>query len=223
MPMDTANMMFIDTSKCMACKACQVSCKAWHQLPAEDTSFTGSYENPPDLSGTTYTRVTFTEVASEKWLFFKDQCRHCSGGMGAPCLKACPVRRAIVRKPSGAIVITDRCNPNRCRTRPCEDACPYNIPRYYAEINKERKCDFCFDRIASGGVPNCALTCPPGAITFGTSGYVQAVANDRLAEVLARYPDANIYPDGDGHGGHDRTQATRVIWLLVEDPSVYGL
>ena len=226
MPMGTSGkMMLIDTSKCIACKACQVSCKSWHQLPAEDTSFTGSYENPPDLSGDTYTRVTFTEVASDKWLFFKDQCRHCGGGK-APCQKACPVSGAIVRESSGAIVITDKCDPSRCGGRPCEDACPYDIPRYNAELNKERKCDFCFDRIADGGVPNCALTCPPGAITFGDAGYVQGVANARLSEILARYPNANIYPNGHGGrmgGGGGGGHGTHVIWLLIDDPSKYGI
>lgn len=129
MPMGTSGkMMLIDTSKCMACKACQVSCKAWHQLPAEDTSFTGSYENPPDLSVNTFTRVRFEEVLDSQpfkfmeWLFFKEQCRHCKGGMGAPCQRACPVPGAIVSEAGGAIVITDKCNPNRCN-RECEEAC----------------------------------------------------------------------------------------------------
>jgi len=29
---------FIDTTRCIACKACQVACKQWHNLPAEKTT-----------------------------------------------------------------------------------------------------------------------------------------------------------------------------------------
>ena len=230
MPHVTGNMMLIDSSICMACKACQVSCKAWHQQPAEDTSFTGTYENPADLSVDTYTRVRFNEVLVSdpykymEWLFFKDQCRHCIGMMGgAPCQRACPVPGAIVTEAGGAIVITDACNPSSC-SRQCEDACPYDIPRN--DGGKEKKCDFCYDRIEDGKVPNCAETCPPGAITFGSAGYVQGVANARLSELLARYPNANIYPQG-GMGGGGKEGGggarTRVIWLLIDDPSAYGI
>ena len=232
MPMGTSGMMMlIDTSKCMACKGCQVSCKAWHQLPAEDTSFTGTYENPLDLSVDVLTRVRFNEVLDSQpfkymeWLFFKDQCRHCMGRHGAPCQRACPVPGAIVTEEGGAIVITDACDPSRCN-RDCEEACPYNIPRN--DGGQEIKCDFCYDRIADGKAPSCAETCPPGAITFGSASLVQSTASQRLHELLARYPDANIYPDGDGMGGGGKHDGgphgrTRVIWLLIDDPSAYGI
>lgn len=237
----SGNMMLIDTSICMACKACQVACKSWHQLPAETTTFTGSYENPPDLSDTTYTRVTFTEVEDNglKWLFFKDQCRHCIGGRhGAPCQRACPVPGAIVTEEGGAIVMTDDCNPQICtqnftRPRPCEETCPYNVPRNDGNGGKEKKCDFCFSRVdgtanvpekqdesEAARIPVCAITCPPGAITFGNASYIQNLANQRLAALRTRYPSANIYPGGMGGGGG---HGTRVIWLLTEDPDAYGL
>lgn len=231
MPMGTSGvMMLIDTSICMACKSCQVSCKAWHQLPAEDTSFTGSYENPPDLSVDTFTRVRFNEVLDSgpfkymEWLFFPDQCRHCIGKMGgAPCQRACPVPGAIVTEEGGAIVITDACDPSSCN-RDCEEACPYDIPRNdETPLGKEKKCDFCYDRIADNKAPSCAETCPPGAITFGSASYVQGVADARLSELLARYPNANIYPNGGGGGKKGGGHGTRVIWLLIDDPSAYGI
>ena len=75
-----AKMMLIDTSKCIGCKACQIACQQWNQLPAEDTTFTGSYQNPPALSGINPNVVTFTEFEDNghmKWLFFPNRCRHC--------------------------------------------------------------------------------------------------------------------------------------------------
>ena len=47
----------IDVSKCTACRGCQVACKQWNGLPAEHTKQTGTYENPPELSGTTWIKV----------------------------------------------------------------------------------------------------------------------------------------------------------------------
>ena len=36
----------IDVSKCIGCKACEVACKEWNNLPADDVGLTGdSYDN----------------------------------------------------------------------------------------------------------------------------------------------------------------------------------
>jgi len=56
-------------------------------------------------------------------------------------------------------VITDACDPSRCN-RDCEVACPYDIPRN--DGGKEKKCDFCYDRIADGKAPSYAETCRLG-------------------------------------------------------------
>src|SRR4030042_3791201 len=94
--------ILVDTSKCQACKACQAECKQWHSLEAEDTTFTGSYQNPPDMSGANLTVVKFTEIETGgkvKWLFFKDGCRHCQDPR---CKLACP-RKAIKRQANGVV------------------------------------------------------------------------------------------------------------------------
>ena len=164
----TGKRLFIDTSKCQACKACQAACQQWHNLEAEDTTFTGSYQNPSDVSGANLTVVTFNEIEADekvKWLFFKDQCRHCET---PPCLISCP-RRAIIRQLNGMVRIDPvLCDPAACApgsgdgvARPCQQACPYKhdglggvegIPKWkYTKggaviKTKMRKCDFCFDR-----------------------------------------------------------------------------
>ena len=53
--------MFIDTTRCIGCKACQVACKAWNRLPAEQTDNHGILQNPSDLSYTTYKLVRMRE------------------------------------------------------------------------------------------------------------------------------------------------------------------
>ena len=52
----------IDTTLCTACRGCQVACKQWHDLPAEEETVNrGSYQNPADLSFDTYKLVRMRE------------------------------------------------------------------------------------------------------------------------------------------------------------------
>ena len=63
----------VDLTKCTACRGCQVACKQWHGLPAEETRNMGSHQNPQDLSFNTYKLVRFTEGIIDgklNWLFF---------------------------------------------------------------------------------------------------------------------------------------------------------
>ena len=81
---------FIDLTKCTACRGCQIACKQWNKLPAEETKNTGNYTNPPDLSAITYKTVHMREVKNAKgeldsWVFFPEQCRHC---VEPPCKMA---------------------------------------------------------------------------------------------------------------------------------------
>lgn len=154
----TGKIMLIDTSKCIACRACQIACQQWNSLTAEDTEFTGNYKNPPDMSGANLTVVKFSEDTTSsdlKWLFFVDRCRHCENPF---CMGACPLG-AINQNSAGMVWIDETlCDPFVCHTgppeapRPCQISCPYNIPRWryvkdgVEEGNVMRKCTFCQDR-----------------------------------------------------------------------------
>jgi len=164
---ETGKMMMIDTSKCIACKACQIACQQWHSLPAEHTEFTGSYTNPPDMSAANLNIVkfheTYCDVTSDelKFLFFVDRCRHCDTPF---CKEACPLG-AIKRKPNGIVFIKENCDPSACSpdpVKPCQLACPFKttvssptplgMPRYQLNDGstladgRANKCDFCYDR-----------------------------------------------------------------------------
>src|SRR3546814_14694670 len=53
---------FTDTTLCIGCKACEVACKEWNQLPAEATALTGlSYDNTRTLPAPTWRHLTFLE------------------------------------------------------------------------------------------------------------------------------------------------------------------
>ncbi len=57
-----AKGFFTDTTLCIGCKACEVACKQWNQLPGDNFEFTGmSYDNTVELGATTWRHVAFIE------------------------------------------------------------------------------------------------------------------------------------------------------------------
>src|SRR5260370_9362743 len=56
---------FTDTTVCIGCKACEVACKEWNQLPAENGGIRGlrgdSYDNPRRLDGLPWRHGPFFE------------------------------------------------------------------------------------------------------------------------------------------------------------------
>ena len=83
--------LLLDMEKCIACRACQVACKQWNELPAEKTTFfaaAGGYQNPIGLSPSTYTLVKFHEKEEKdklKWLF---RVHRCMQSVDPACVKA---------------------------------------------------------------------------------------------------------------------------------------
>ena len=200
---------FVDTTLCTACRGCQVACKQWHDLPAEKTVNRGSYQNPADLSFTTYKLVRFEEVVVDgkfKWLFFPDQCRHC---LEPPCEMTAEDPSAIFRDSStGAVIYTLR--TNQLDAQSVIDSCPYNIPRACKD-GTLAKCDMCLDRVENGLLPACVKTCPTGAMNFGDRADMLALARKRLAVVQKTNPKAQLLDPDD----------VRVIFLVTEDPKLY--
>ena len=200
---------FVDTTVCTACKGCQVACKQWHDLPAEETVNRGSYQNPADLSFMTYKLVRFEEVVVDgkfKWLFFPDQCRHC---LEPPCEMTAEDPSAIFRDSStGAVIYTAR--TKNLDAQSIVDSCPYNIPRACKD-GTLAKCDMCLDRVENGLLPACVKTCPTGAMNFGDRDDMLAMAKKRLAVVQKTNPKAQLLDPDD----------VRVIFLVTEDPKLY--
>jgi formate dehydrogenase iron-sulfur subunit len=53
---------FTDTSVCIGCKACEVACKEWNQIPDDGLVFSGeSYDNTSHLGASTWRHVAFIE------------------------------------------------------------------------------------------------------------------------------------------------------------------
>ena len=57
---------FTDTSVCIGCKACEVACKEWNQVPDDGFELTGmSYDNTQALGASTWRHVAFVEKPFE--------------------------------------------------------------------------------------------------------------------------------------------------------------
>jgi formate dehydrogenase iron-sulfur subunit len=53
---------FTDTSVCIGCKACEVACKEWNEVPDDGFGMTGmSYDNTANLNANTWRHVAFIE------------------------------------------------------------------------------------------------------------------------------------------------------------------
>jgi formate dehydrogenase iron-sulfur subunit len=200
---------FIDTTRCTACKGCQVACKQWNDLPVEKTENQGNLQNPPDLSSRTYKLVRMKEEiigGKLKWLFFPDQCRHC---LTAPCLLWAQDTEAIYQDDdTGAVVYTSA--TRKLKAEDIIGACPYDVPRSDAS-GTLAKCTMCNDRVKKGLEPACVKTCPTGALNFGNLEEMRALALERLAKAKSTYPNARLIdPD-----------AVRVIFLTAFAPGKY--
>src|ERR671928_2223637 len=177
-----------DTSLCIGCKACEVACKQWNQLPMDNREWTGSsYDNTHHLGSTTWRHVTFAEVpgaggsgGQTSWLMMSDVCKHCQH---AGCLEACPTGAIIRTEFDTVIVQQDVCNG--CGY--CVPACPFGV----IEIDHERdgkahKCTLCYDRLKVGQEPACAKACPTDSIQFGPIDTLVERAERRVEGLRAR-------------------------------------
>jgi formate dehydrogenase iron-sulfur subunit len=213
---------FTDATLCIGCKACEVACKQWNQLPSQPFHFTGySYDNTRHLSATSWRHVAFKEkmdgdTHASRWLMLSDVCKHCQA---APCQQSCP---------TGAIIYNDRANVylqndicNGCGY--CVSACPFGVlGRADAphEDGRAHKCTLCYDRQSDDLTPACAKVCPTTSIQYGPLDDLRQRARDRVAELHGRgRQDAYLY-GCDSVGDYGPLHA---FFLLEDHPNEYNL
>jgi formate dehydrogenase iron-sulfur subunit len=210
---------FTDTTLCIGCKACEVACKQWNQLPADGFRWTGmSYDNTAALTSVTWRHVAFVEQfdrAGEppRWLMMSDVCKHC---VQAPCQEACPTGSLIYNEFGDVYVQQDVCNG--CAY--CVAACPFGVLDRNPEDGGAHKCTLCYDRQKDGMTPACAKSCPTESIQFGKVSELRERARERVSQLHARgETDAYLY--GDEPSGE--YSALNAFFLLKDHPNVYNL
>jgi formate dehydrogenase iron-sulfur subunit len=197
--------IMVTPEDCIGCRACQVACKSWNQLPGTKTQNNGTYQNPPDLASTAFNIIQYNEVPSQenpvRWLFVSRRCMHCED---AGCMKICPAAGALFRTEAGAVVV-DRDKCIGCKL--CVNACPFDVPRFDAE-NKMTKCHQCSDRISADMQPACVKTCPTGALKFGQ--------RQELIETAKKDGFTTIYGEQDLTG-------LGTVYAFKDEPALYGM
>jgi formate dehydrogenase iron-sulfur subunit len=232
---------FTDTSICIGCKACEVACKQWNDVPDDGFDLLGmSYDNTGALGASTWRHVAFIEQPAAprpkpvdlgmpgmrppgaetgadgreqfRWLMSSDVCKHCTH---AGCLDVCPTG-ALFRTEFGTVVVQqDICNG--CGY--CVSGCPYGVIQRREGDGRAWKCTLCYDRLKDGLEPACAHACPTKSIQFGDLDELRERAATRVEQLHEQgVTEARLYgadPD-DGVGGNG------AFFLLLDEPEVYG-
>src|SRR5262245_14236002 len=220
----------IDITNCIGCRACQVACKQWNEMPGEDTTLEAQlgFQNPATLSAKTYTLISFHEMENPEKpsgldaAYVMRRCFHC---LEPGCVSACPTT-ALYRQPDGPVSYdVDKC----IGCRYCMLACPWDVPtaEWDKLAPKIEKCTHCADRAAQPApvafntqpasdyeknrfletimTPACVKACPADALRYGTRDEMLAMAKKRQADRPGRYVE-QIY-------GEKELGGTSVLYL----------
>jgi formate dehydrogenase iron-sulfur subunit len=239
---------YTDTTICIGCKACQVACHEWNQLPAgkppgrqalplisgHDTDVIGSYRPEGSqpygngLSGKSYDNtLSFSSVNWRHVKFIEqiDDARTKPAWlMMSDVCKHCVNAPCLEVCPTGAILRTEfdtvYINQPACNgCRDCVSACPFGVIHVDEITHLAQKCTFCYDRLKVGKTPACAQACPTQSIRYGPLKDLKKKAQDRVAQLKAYgEPKAQLY------GADDKVLGgLNSFYLLVDSPETYGL
>jgi formate dehydrogenase iron-sulfur subunit len=217
---------FTDSSICIGCKACEVACKQWNDVPVDDIRYlSSSYDNTGELSANSWRHVAFIEKVRPDgqvtWLMNSDVCKHCKE---AACLDVCPTGAIFHTEFDTVVVQADVCNG--CGY--CIPACPFGVlsRREGAVTRPEtnriaQKCTLCYDRLSGGLEPACAQACPTKSIQFGPLQELRERAHRRLDTLHAEgRSEARLYLADESDNG---VGGTGSLFLLLDRPQAYRL
>lgn len=197
--------MVIDLRRCVACRACVVSCKNENKAP-------------PGLSYNRFVEEEIGEFPLLRHIGITQPCMHCEK---PSCLEACPAE-AIYKRADGLVVVDyEKC----VGAQECVKACPYqaihfdegrnyikdaanafnSIPssefgaaygvraKDRSPVGNARKCTYCLHLQDENGEyrepPACVRTCMGRAIHFGDLKQPEATCiahGEKLQELLAK-------------------------------------
>ncbi len=179
--------MVIDSSSCIDCKACMMTCKVENEVSE------GHWRNWIKKKKPVFDKNGMIKGNGNAH-FQPGGCMHCDD---PTCVKACPTG-ATYKNPEDGVVLVNEDLCIGCGS--CIPACPYGARYRHVEKKKVDKCDFCQHRRARGDLPACVVTCPTKTRTFGDindpeSDAARALSRGKHVRVINMYSDTkpNIY------------------------------
>jgi len=166
-PAQPTQGFFTDTSLCIGCKACEVACKQWNQLPATTPTWSGaSYDNTQQLGATTWRHVQFIEqIGRGRPLQLKqsglDQKLELAKNNGT-LPQTAPGTALPFFNSERWLMHSDVCK--HCANAPCHEACPTG-----AIIRTEFDTVYVQQDICNG-CGYCIVACPFGVIARDEQG-----------------------------------------------------
>jgi formate dehydrogenase iron-sulfur subunit len=244
---------FTDTTVCIGCKACEVACKQWNDLPADGSTFRrgGSYDHTGELGAATWRHVRFVEQLEPSPLTVSEAHDLDLVAMAQERAPAEVDVAAAVADMSRWIFMSDVCK--HCTNAGCMDACPtgalirtefetvivqqdicngcgYCIPACpFGVIDRDHqdgraaKCTLCYDRLQDGLEPACAKACPTDSIQFGAYEELLEVAERRVATLQDRGLEGAYLYGAGDAPGEEVAGGLGAFFLLTEPPERYGL
>ena len=173
--------ILVDTTKCVGCQTCTVTCAETHGLPEPDLDALWDSDVPRKTSDKQWTLINRFEVDDQEY-YVKTQCMHCCQ---PACAAACPTKALLKTKEGPVVWRADKCMG--CRF--CMVSCPFDMPKfeYNSPVPKIQKCVMCWERLREGQKPACIEACPEEAIIFGKR-------RDLIDEARRRiYEDPELY------------------------------
>jgi Fe-S-cluster-containing dehydrogenase component len=202
----------LDLSKCIGCGACVAACREANaarfpepvkpipaMVPArvkiEDFSDKRGLDDRLTPYNWLYIQTARGEVGGKPFeVNVPRRCLHCQN---PPCAKLCPWG-AAGREDNGAVRInTDICLGGA----KCRQVCPWAIPQRQSGVGLYLKllpayggngvmfkCDRCYERVASGGLPACIEACPQSVQSIGPRPAMVV-----RAKALAASMDGHVY------------------------------
>ena len=239
---------FTDTSICIGCKACEVACKEWNQVPDSMKGFSGkSYDNTLALGANTWRHVAFieqrkplgAEAAADSLVEAAERANAVDGFgldtyqegdgvrwlMASDVCKHCTSAACLDVCPTGALfrtefgtVVVQEDICNGCGY--CVPACPFGVIDQRKDDGRVWKCTLCYDRLRGDMEPACAQACPTNSIQFGELDELRERAEKRLEQMTAAgQTEARLY----GADSEDGVDGFGAFFLLLDEPEVYGL